>query len=225
MDQASTHFDTSSLPVEMAPDLLSELEAFLLKGTSHFNLALDQIPEFEKNVPLDSLKALHSAKGPYFQPSVYIGTGGTSYLNWRLYLFTKDKAYRDKALAVFNKLYQEVSRREPASPVEKAPAFFLGIPGIITLGAILTGDEEERKSLLGELAKRSEACFMEQSQDELVYGNAGYVYCILLLRKHLGEVGEELNAILEKVVQDLLKQGKEQGGGLTLRYSFPRGQH
>ena len=63
-------------------------------------------------------------------------------------------------------------------------------------------------------------------EDELLYGNAGYLYCLLLLKNKLGQLSfasqtKDLDRVIHKVVQSLLTQGVGEGRDY-LEFYYPR---
>ena len=88
--------------------------------------------------------------------------------------------------------------------------------GVHTLGAILykeTGTDKDK----------IEKCFDhvlsgldlydsgEMVEDEILYGSAGYLYCLLLLLKHFKEKEKVLKSAIFMVVSNLVRSGKAPG--------------
>jgi hypothetical protein len=75
------------------------------------------------------------------------------------------------------------------------PSFLIGLSGILTIGAILMleSDPEKHKARIVQLVDRLsinqlEFCFdPDGAEDEILYGNAGYLYSVLLLKNYLKE--------------------------------------
>ena len=165
--------------------------------------------------------------------TMYTGTCGNIYIQWRLYEMYKkreDKPNREKrldsALAAFKineALYKKYNK--PEERKRRTPAFFMGEPGLYTLGAILNREKEDMKEtercfkkVIGDL----EMCSFSTSEDELLYGNAGYLYCLLLLFK-TDPIKFECRKPIVEVVNLLKKSGEKiiDGKGI-LSYRFPR---
>lgn len=61
--------------------------------------------------------------------------------------------------------------------------------------------------MIEKLLGNADKCFdRKNSDDEVLYGNAGYLYCLLLLVKHVGPFANYELYFL-KVIKDILKMG------------------
>jgi hypothetical protein len=77
-----------------------------------------------------------------------------------------------------------------SDPKTIPPSFFMGPPGIYTLGALIhsytdTLDSSNVDKYVGKVlgfANLFEAENHKYLEDEVLYGSAGYLYCLLLLR-------------------------------------------
>lgn len=62
----------------------------------------------------------------------------------------------------------------------------------------------------------------EELEDEILYGNAGYIYCLLLLRKNMGLIHHEaIDKALSKVVEALMVSGVNDSSDF-LQFFFPK---
>jgi hypothetical protein len=115
-----------------------------------------------------------------------------------------------------------------------SPAFFMGPAGIYTLGAIIYMhvDGPDRVNVRKYISKvlAMENLYKEDRhvdlEDEILYGNAGYLYCLLLLKDKLGLGGmtgftEDFNRVLHKVVEAIMIEGVDEKRDY-LEFYFPR---
>lgn len=92
--------------------------------------------------------------------------------------------------------------------------------------------DDKLKEYVKRIVENSDNCLTEDAEDEILYGNAGYLYCLLTLltidKLHL-ESFKDLKAdileIMEKVCVNLIEIGKEIGADeWILLYKFPRNE-
>jgi hypothetical protein len=89
----------------------------------------------------------------------------------------------------------------------------MGPAGIFTMGAIvhmhIDGEDLTNVKIFVEKVLKMEKLFDAENQsmleDELLYGNAGYLYCLLLLKDKLGHQNlasqtENIDRVIHKVV-------------------------
>ena len=185
-----------------------------------------------------------SSRGKKFtDPFIYLGTGGNILMYYRLYLSAvrtqqKEKAdeYLAKALESFQLSVHIMKNPENAceNDPNMAPSFFMGPAGIYTMGAIIYMhvDGPDAANVKKYVAKvlSMEHLYKEENQgqleDEILYGSAGYLYCLLLLKDKLGLGGmtgftTDFNRIIHKVVEAIMIQGVDEKRDY-LEFYFPR---
>lgn len=165
--------------------------------------------------------------------TMYTGTSGNLYIQWRLYEAYKArqdqanvKEHLNDAIEAFKineSLYAKYNK--PEGKKRQSPSFFMGEPGLYTLGAILYREKEDMKECercFKKVIEDSAMCSSKHAEDELLYGNAGYLYCLLLLYK-TDPVKFECKKFIVEIVNLLRKSGeKEIDGKHVLNYRFPR---
>jgi hypothetical protein len=136
------------------------------------------------------------------------------------------KKHLDDALSAFRvneDLYAKYNK--PEEKKKQSPSFFMGEPGLYTLGAILNREKEDIKEAercFMKVIADSEMCSFSRAEDELLYGNAGYLYCLLLLLK-TDPIKFECKKPIVEVVSLLRKSGeKVVNGKSVLNYRFPK---
>jgi len=75
-----------------------------------------------------------------------------------------------------------------------SPAFFMGPPGLFTVATLIYSHIEGGSNVEKYLGFVLNAAFLydeknkklDQLEDEILYGSAGYLYCLLTLRANLG---------------------------------------
>ena len=102
-----------------------------------------------------------------------------------------------------------------------SPAFFLSECGLLTLQFLVFKElqrDEEAAEALSSLLKNVDTSSKLEDINELLYGRAGYLYCLLLLKKYHPEakVKKEVGTVL----QELYNIGTDQGETEILRFSF-----
>ena len=68
----------------------------------------------------------------------------------------------------------------------------------------------------------------KKNEDEVLYGNAGYLYCLLLVRKHVPEAGvsdEQVKQVCDVIVAHGHKQALSEGLTTPLLYNFAHTQY
>ena len=118
---------------------------------------------------------------------------------------------------------EEIKTQVPGKDIA---SFFLGAPGILTLGCVIhhrSGDIERRDKCFKELEKFVDSCTATNAQDELLFGNAGYLYSLLFIANQLPDLYPTLNHLVLNVVKLLLDTGQTKDG--DLKYSFPRAKN
>ncbi len=113
--------------------------------------------------------------------SVYTGLGGIAFAFLRLGL----SANQPEALARARDIAAYCAAKEPDSEMV---SFFCGTPGALAILAVAShrlGEDAERERACAALLRFSGAAVRHQ-EDELLFGRAGYLYCLLFVRQHLG---------------------------------------
>jgi lantibiotic modifying enzyme len=155
---------------------------------------------------------------------VYTGSGGNIYTFWRYYLFKRDEAslkyFSDSYNVNFNLIHEKN---------DNPTAFFMGSVGIYTLGCMLakeTNDENLFFKNLELILNYKDLAISSMSEDELLYGNAGYLYSLLLINN---ECRDKFQFDIIKVIYDVVmflygigKQQRRVQKTSFLIYPFPR---
>eukprot|EP00826_Nyctotherus_ovalis_P034768 TRINITY_DN2921_c0_g1_i3.p1 TRINITY_DN2921_c0_g1~~TRINITY_DN2921_c0_g1_i3.p1 ORF type:complete len:436 (-),score=85.95 TRINITY_DN2921_c0_g1_i3:103-1410(-) len=170
--------------------------------------------------------------------TMYTGTCGNIYLQWRLYELYKSLSNQPKAkghladaleaFEVNQRLYSVYNKSQDKKRL--SPSFYMGEPGLDTLGAILfreLGDVKKADWHFKKVVENLKVCNSPYAENEVLYGNAGYLYCLLLLYKTDPIRFECKKAIIEVV--NLLKKSREEtsNGAIVLDCRFPKakGRH
>ena len=165
--------------------------------------------------------------------SIYTGTGGNMYLYWRKYIYDNksnesllqfEKAYTTN-LHIFNQLVIEY----PDS-FSDCNSFFMSQAGIFTMGCILytiKNDKNAFNESLKNLLSLLNVSLNEESEDELLYGSAGYLYSLLLVKTESNLISNsiEIDQAIVAVALALIDHGlssKEKLEGLCLLFPFPK---
>jgi len=188
---------------------------------------------FEKSPP-NSSYSIESSGKKGIDLTMYTGTFGNVYIYWRIYLMYKNRKNIAKseeffkhAMDAFNTNDQlAIKYSKPSSKSEKkSPSFFMGESGLYTLGALLfleKNDLAASQKCYKKVLSAFELCKVDYAQDELLYGNAGYLYCLLLLYK-TNKVQFNCKAQIIEAVELLKKSGESLSGAKSiLTFSFPR---
>ncbi len=217
------------------PDYVSGLVTYNekdLRGKVEEQLSL-AIGELHDKCPPTAQSTLESNGSKDIDLTMYTGSFGNVYVQWRLYELYKSRKDSDRmathlssaleAFLVNRKLVEKYGQPSQAEEKE-SPSFFMGKAGLYTLGAMLykeAGKAADMISCYKRVIAALPLCKTSYSQDELLYGNAGYLYCLLLLHKRDPAVFNCKAQIAE--VAGLLKtSGEKKGHGKLLAYSFPR---
>ncbi|KAK3248405.1 hypothetical protein CYMTET_42130 [Cymbomonas tetramitiformis] len=157
--------------------------------------------------------------------SVYTGLGGIALTFLRLGLYCRDKMEgreaeclssdylllaRDTALACLQ-----------AKPVSSEVSFFCGTPGHLAILCIVSHTLRDDAAANGYLSDLLQwvAPALKHSEDELLFGRAGYLYALLWVRHQLGLGGVEgldtpdLDTPLRHVAEQIVTSGKMSAEG------------
>jgi len=125
--------------------------------------------------------------------TIYTGPGGNLWVFWRNYLYNKSQSKDIKKpfkyfKQSYEKLYEKIKENEDQikGNFDKTPAsFFMGPVGIHTMGCIYAKESNDLDLFnqhLKEVLRFEQNCYSHYSEDELLYGNAGYLYALLLIK-------------------------------------------
>ncbi|CDW79616.1 lanc-like protein 2 [Stylonychia lemnae] len=191
----------------------------------------------------DPLKIISSTVKIRQDISAYIGSAGYLYMYYRLYEYAKRSnqpelkdEYFAKAVDLYDKLKPFIEQYEIQSVKQKSmkiPTFFIGTPAYYLIGCLLFKDQaKEEQAQLGIMNCMKKilsfmVIFEEEGyrmEDELLYGNAGYLYCLLVLKLDFSEYfSEQVDDAITRVVADIVRAGLVEGNSF-LTFSFPRGK-
>eukprot|EP00347_Sterkiella_histriomuscorum_P015596 403356429 len=197
--------------------------------------------DLEKNQPHHTMKTVNSLGKIKRDLSVYTGSPGQLYMYYRLILFAKRTKQVDlanmllsKAMELYEIMKPEIEKKEENQKIDRPnPAFYMGTSGYRLIGTLLhkeLGVEDESNKVeisncLDQIMKL-EYLYAKQTdelEDEILYGTAGYLYCLLQLKVHFSEYQpEKVDHIIKQTVMSLIEAG-QQGGQDHLIFTFPRG--
>jgi len=173
------------------------------------NKSIDEIKEqikicennAKKNYPPDMKTSIDSLGNKETDTSFYIGTGGNIYIYWKKYLFyNKKKEYLEKFL---QSLKTNSSIVEESNPPD-TNSFFFGDSGLYLfycIYAIETNNKDLFETKFKNLIELKQISEIGTAEVELLYGNSGYLYCLLYLKKY---IMTERNKIINKDSMNLL---------------------
>ncbi|CAI2368824.1 unnamed protein product [Moneuplotes crassus] len=185
--------------------------------------------------PAERSTKLYSNGKKKLDPAIYTGTGGNLVLYYKLLQYgeysTKERLATDflSALEINCKIINSASLKGRKCT---SPSFFQGSAGIYTMACLFyhnySEDEDASENFqkyFDLLIQAKKLCFGSKAEDEILYGNAGYLYCLLTLYKlDLTKLMKDtLLSSIEEVALELFKIGSEKGESESvLLYSFPR---
>ena len=119
--------------------------------------------------------------------SFYTGSGGVAYVYSKLATLLKPtdqgKDLQDRFGECFSVNLDLIESGKSKRAFE-CPSFYQSAAGLYTLGAIHwheTGDHEKSKKMVESLVAMHEMLSSEEQEDEVLYGWAGHLYCLLSL--------------------------------------------
>lgn len=177
-------------------------EKFLSENYQKLEEKLDsKFKEFSSIMPPDSIYKIYSTNKQKVDYSIYSGTGGSMYVYWRYYLYTlainenSEHNVCQESLQSFkisvdtnNYILNEFKKNKSFKAEKEPTAFFHGPIGLYTMNcicAVLTGDKERFENYLDEIIEFKQFVVGKHSEDELLYGNAGYLYALLLIKREI----------------------------------------
>src|SRR5688572_29389156 len=87
----------------------------------------------------------------------------------------------------------------------------MGGAGLYTLGArhYKERDQKKFKKMINKLMDAYELCFDEENaEDEVLYGNSGYIYCLLSVMHYCWH-SENMTYTIRKVIDEIIRVGKK----------------
>lgn len=184
-----------------------------------------------KKFPPNAQYKVRSDKSKVHDTSIYTGTGGNVLVYWHQYSLYKHLSDKDKmaehlknALTAFETNVSVISSGKVPARKLASPSFYMGLPGLYTMGSLIykeMGKEEETKSCYKKVMEGLKLCSSKEAEDELLYGNAGYLYCLLKLHKS-DKTRFNCQAEIVKVANLLKTQGTSAKFKDILCYPFPR---
>jgi len=171
--------------------------------------------------------------------SLYTGSGGNTYLYWRIYLLNKNSLGSNsdlqiKALNYFKDAITSncnlVKEDDSLEHYDPPPSFFMGPAGIFTMSciyAVETKDEKMFNQNLKNLLSLKSICFSKSTEYEVLYGVAGYLYSLLLVSKICKTqfTTFNLDLIIFDITKELFKVGinfKKEYSTNCLVYPWPK---
>jgi rhamnogalacturonyl hydrolase YesR len=195
--------------------------------------------EMQKYSPPDQTTKIYSNGRKKNDYAIYTGTGGNIYTYWRQYNLTKcNKEFSkdcEQALESFIKSYNTNINIHNAhikkNIYEYTTSFFQGPVGLYTMGCLVakeTSDEKLFNENLKEVLKFKDVAISDYSEDELLYGNSGYLYSLLLIQVECSKAFKfDFSKEIHEVTLFLYKIGREkQNKHKTdfLIFPFPRNE-
>jgi hypothetical protein len=170
--------------------------------------------------PPDSLYVINSLNEKLFDNSIYVGTGSNCYIYWRYYLLCKNKytdlkdisfTYFESSILKNLSNIKSIESKNKFS-INKIPvSFFMGHAGIYTLSCIyfhILNDKSNFKICLNNLLKYFENSCSKDMENELLYGNAGYLYCLLLIKQNCQDyIKDSLDDYIFKLINVIYLEG------------------
>ena len=152
--------------------------------------------------PPNSVKTIDSINRKKTDTSFYTGTGGLIYLYWRQFLHYKTaeslnnfKVAIETNLSIINQTGREKSSN----------SFFEGNAGIFTLGCVCslyTNNKKEFDAYFNELMNLRDISYGKTCELEILYGCAGYLYSLLLLKKEVVTSKTQLVSMEQLIILD-----------------------
>lgn len=208
------------------------------------NILNKKIINYMKVNPPTSQYKIYSSGKKKIDYSIYTGTGGNMYVYWRYHLLNKHKGYTTEKtlnyfLDSFNTNLKIVIDEENSNQFNKFnqnSSFFFGQQGVYTMGCIIANemkDEDLFAENLKGVRKYKELALSFNSEDELLYGNAGYLYSLSLIYKncilhgnfksYADTLQKDMNEVIEFLYDVGLEKKNEKKTDMLV-YPFPRNE-
>eukprot|EP00928_Gymnodinium_smaydae_P040385 TRINITY_DN27389_c0_g1_i2.p1 TRINITY_DN27389_c0_g1~~TRINITY_DN27389_c0_g1_i2.p1 ORF type:complete len:420 (-),score=43.18 TRINITY_DN27389_c0_g1_i2:68-1327(-) len=143
--------------------------------------------------------------------SVYTGLGGVALTYLRLGDYSQHVRGDARAATMYFQKARDIAAACLAGdPNSDTVSFFCGTPGylaILCAASALMGDAASASSNLSAILRWVEAA-EQHSEDELLFGRAGYLYALLWARKHCADRGKSVNSALQRVAESLVASGQ-----------------
>jgi len=157
--------------------------------------------EFSTVIPPDSLYKKYSINKEKVDYSIYSGTGGNMYIYWRYFIYKQIKNEKSEdniiqeslenfriSVDTNNYIFKETYKNKNFYPEKEPTAFFHGPIGLYTMNciySILIGNREKFEEYLDAILEFKQFVIGKYSEDELLYGNAGYLYSLLMIKREI----------------------------------------
>lgn len=136
--------------------------------------------------------------------SVYTGLSGIAMMFNCYGNSFDDSTYISKAAEMVHSCVSKLNSRRQVT-------FLIGSAGPLSLGAVFYDkiDKEESRAMILKLKSLSDYVLEENEHlpDELLYGRAGYLYCLLFVNKNVTPSPFD-DFLIKQVVQSILKSGR-----------------
>ena len=136
--------------------------------------------------------------------SLYTGLGGIAVAFLQLGL----TAMKTEALTTARDIAAYCAAKDPDSEMV---SFYCGTPGALAIVAVAShhlGETDERERACAALLRYSSAA-VRHKDDELLFGRAGYLYCLLFVRQHIGPEASSFDpsAAIAEVAEQIVLSG------------------
>jgi hypothetical protein len=94
------------------------------------------------------------------------------------------------------------------------PRYSVGVHALATVIFYVSGDLSKAERHLGKLLAFLPDCLGSEVPDEVLYGRAGYLFCLLMVQKHVSEelwVKMNVSDAVKQTFDALITSGKENG--------------
>ena len=142
-------------------------------------------------------------------PTVYTGVGGVAFMYFRLHLTLKALGDAPAAQRMLDRCSERLEACQRQLPrQEDMVSFFCSSGGIHALSAAVAyakGAHEQAAAFVARLYDLQGLCRSHQTIDELLFGRAGYLYCLFFVRRYAG--AQVPASLLQQVMQSTLQTG------------------
>jgi len=191
------------------PFLASPGSAPRLSADRAWEQASVLLPQLEECVQSGRVRVSTGRRKPKYE--VYTGLGGIGVTLLRVGLFCRDARGDAAAAARFFERARKVAEAcLAADPQSDEVSFFCGSPGYLALACVsaaLLGDSKAASTHLRRLLEYAPmAC--RHTEDELLFGRAGYLYALLWTRQYCGPSAADFDAPLRETAERLVATGQ-----------------
>uniref|UniRef100_A0A7S1IH92 Uncharacterized protein n=1 Tax=Eutreptiella gymnastica TaxID=73025 RepID=A0A7S1IH92_9EUGL len=156
------------------------------------------------------IDALPDSRGRWKDdPTVYTGVGGVAFMYFRLYLHMKLIGNASGAQLMLDKCQQRLESCQRQLPrQEDMVSFFCSSGGIYALSAAVAharGAHDHAAAFITGLYDLQTLCWSRQTIDEILFGRAGYLYCLFFVRQYAG--AQVPTSLLQQVMRIMLQTG------------------